>query len=149
MGVGTILLIIGGVLLALFGGCVALVGLGAKSVADKEAKEKKDWEDQSAMEVEAETLIADYKKNEVAGDQKYKGKKLKVSGEIKSIDSGFSDEPIVHLGKVGELEFETVMVEDLDKSVAAKLEKGKHITVVCKGDGEMIGSPILKKCKID
>jgi hypothetical protein len=149
MGVGTILLIIGGICLLLFGGCVGLIAFAGKSAADKQAKEKQEFEDQKAMEVSAETLIADYGKNEIAGDQKYKGKKLKVTGEIKSIASGINDEPTIHLGKVGELEFETVMVEDLDKSTAAKLEKGKTITVICKGNGEFIGSPVLKDCKID
>ena len=149
MGVGTILLIIGGVFLLLFGGCVGIIALGAHSVSEKAEKDKKEFDDQKAMEVTAEALIADYSKNEVAGDQKYKGKKLKVTGSIKSIDSGINDEPVVHLGSTTELQFETVMVEDLDKSAAAKLEKGSTITVVCKGDGEFIGSPVLKKCKID
>jgi hypothetical protein len=149
MGVGTILLIIGGICLLLFGGCVGFIAYVGKSASDKVEKEKKEFDDQKATEVSAETLIADYAKNEVAGDQKYKGKKLKVTGEIKSITSGIGDEPVVHLGKAGELEFETVMVEDLDKASAAKLEKGKSITVVCKCDGEFIGSPVLKQCKMD
>ncbi len=103
---------------------------------------------QIELPVSATEMLDDYAKNEVAGDQKYKGKKLQVTGKINRIDSGIGDSPVVHLGTGSEMEFKSVVVHDLDKSDAAKLRKGDSLTVVCTGDGEIIGSRVLGKCRI-
>lgn len=47
--------------------------------------------------VKATTLLADYKANEVAADQRWKGKRVRVVGTIQSIEKMFG-EPIVALG---------------------------------------------------
>lgn len=99
------------------------------------------------MMVTAKTLVEDYKGNEVAADQKYKGKILEVSGKIASIDSSIGDKAIVRL--VGLNEFETVSLSGNAEftQYAATLNKGQNITLICKGDGEVIGMPQLSNCK--
>ncbi|NUP06613.1 MAG: hypothetical protein HOW73_11210 [Polyangiaceae bacterium] len=135
------LLIIGIVVLCLFGGCVALlVVAGSQKTPEEKAMEG------SATEVTAKELIDAYKKNEIAADEKYKGKKLEISGTIESIDSDFSNEPVIRIGS-GEL-FESVACRGVSKKKAADLNKGDKITLACLGDGEMLGQPQMEKCEI-
>lgn len=49
------------------------------------------------MMVSATEIASDYDDNEVAADQKYKGKMLEVSGNVARIDSGVGDKAIVQL----------------------------------------------------
>jgi hypothetical protein len=98
-----------------------------------------------ALAVDARTLHAAYSANEVAADQQYKGKLLRVSGTVEAIDSGLGDEPNVRLSAG---DFDSVLVKGLPAATAAGLAKGQQITVVCKGGGEVIGSPVLDECAI-
>jgi hypothetical protein len=136
---------IGLAVLVLFGGCVGMCVVGAKGVADKEKKEKEAFDKQDAVKVTAAEIVSVYKANEVAGDEKFKGKKIEITGKIESIDSSIGDAPVVRLASDV---FMGVMLYDIPKGEAAKLEKGKDATFVCKGDGELAGAPILRECKI-
>jgi hypothetical protein len=98
-----------------------------------------------AISVGARELFAPYNANEVAADQQFKGKRLRVIGTIESIDSDFGDEPVVLLSAG---DFQSVHVQGLPKDVAGTLAKGQEITVACSGGGEVIGSPILDDCSI-
>lgn len=98
-----------------------------------------------AVAVDAATLHRAYAANEIAADELYKGKPLKVTGKVADIASDVSDEPVVSL-QVSE--FESVHATGLPKDVAAKLAKGQSITVTCVGGGEMVGTPILDDCKL-
>lgn len=98
-----------------------------------------------AVAVDAGTLHRAYAANEIAADELYKGKPLKVTGTVADIASDVSDEPLVSL-RVGE--FESVHATGLAKDVAAKLAKGQSVTLTCVGGGEMIGTPILDDCKL-
>lgn len=60
--------------------------------------------DEPLIVVSARELDSDYDDNEVAADQKYKGKILEVSGIVASIDSSVGDQAIVQL--VGKNEFQ-------------------------------------------
>lgn len=98
-----------------------------------------------AIAVDARALLAAYAANEVAADQQFKGRKLRVAGTIRSIDSGMGDEPSIRL-IAGD--FESVLVRGVPAATAATLRKGQGITVMCEGAGEIIGSPVLDKCVI-
>ena len=95
--------------------------------------------------IDARSLQADYSANEIAADQKYKGKRLQVSGVVDSIASDIADEPVVVLEDGG---FAGVHVEGLPTTVAANLAKGQTITVNCLGNGEMLGVPQLNECSL-
>lgn len=134
------LAIVGIVGLCVVGGCVGLIVIAANSkTPEDEAMEGK------ATEVTPEELVSAYAKNEVAADEKYKGKKLRVSGEVADIDSNVSDDPVVRIRGDS---FITVSCEGIPKKEASKLEKGDEVTVVCLGDGEILGFPRLKKCSL-
>jgi hypothetical protein len=96
-----------------------------------------------AMAVAASALYAAYDANEIAADQQFKGKLLKVTGTIEAIDSDLTDEPVVRLAAG---DFDSVMVKGLPATSAASLSKGQQVTVVCQGGGEVIGSPVLDDC---
>lgn len=96
-----------------------------------------------ALAVDASGLHAAYGENEVAANQMYKGKLLRVSGVVEAIDSGIGDEPNVRLSAGG---FDSVLVKGLPSATAAGLTKGQRITLVCNGAGEIVGSPVLDDC---
>lgn len=99
------------------------------------------------IELTADALFAAYKANEVAADEKYKGKLLKVSGVVKSIGKDVMDEPYIAL-RASDNEFETVNAYFTKSDIEnlAKLSKGQDVTVTCRGDGYHVMSPILD-CK--
>lgn len=97
------------------------------------------------LKVSAQQLASDYNANEARGDSLYKGKVIEVDGAIQSIDSDFSDEAVVVL-YTGDLL--GCSLRGLPKSVAAGLSKDQRVTFVCVGDGESIGAPRLKDCRV-
>jgi hypothetical protein len=135
---------LGLLMLCFFGACFAMCAAGVKGAADQQAKEKKAYDDQTATKVTAEEMIATYAKNQIAGDEKYKDKKLEITGKVKEIHSNVTDDPVIVLGGDG---FTSVMAHNLPKEDAAKLNKGDSVTLVCKGGGVIVGSPVLKNCE--
>lgn len=102
---------------------------------------------EEVIEIAAPALQAAYEKNEIAADQQYKGKPLRVTGVVNSIDSDMDDEPVVVL--VGDGYFSNVRAAGVAKDVAATLGKGQSVTLRCTGDGEILGSPSLANCTIE
>lgn len=115
------------------------------SDAASEASAAAEEQQAAAIAIDARALHAAYSANEVAADGQYKGKPLQVSGSIEAIDSGIGDEPIVRLSAG---DFDSVHVKGLSSSLAASLQKGQQITVLCTGDGEVMGSPMLDECSV-
>ena len=98
------------------------------------------------MVVSAVQLFRDYDENEVAADQKYKGKRLAVSGTVQSIDKNAFDNITIKLRTVNE--FMPVHASSTNKheQMAAALKKGAKVNWLCDGAGFIIGSPVLRKC---
>lgn len=138
----SVLGILGIVALLGFGGCLGMCAL-AKKGGDLQ-KEKFDKEE--ALVVSPADLVQAYKDNEVAADEKYKGKKIEITGEVKDISSNIGDQPVVHLK--ADKALLGVSAHGLEKSDAAKLKKGETVTLVCKGNGEVISVPSLDDCKL-
>ncbi len=100
------------------------------------------------VEVDAKKLFADYSANEVKADSMYKGKTLKVTGVVDSIESGLMDEAMLMLKSANEFEHVMATVSEAEKAKAAELTKGQTVVVQCVSDGEIMGSPNLRECKI-
>ncbi|RQR31564.1 OB-fold protein [Burkholderia sp. Bp9142] len=98
------------------------------------------------VSVTAGALFTAYEKNEVAADQKYKGKALSVSGTIQSIDKDAFDNIVVKLRSSNEFMPVNAYLSKEHEALAASLEKGKKVTWTCEGDGRLIGSPMLRDC---
>lgn len=106
--------------------------------------------EEEVIEVTADELLAAYKENELAGDKKFKGKILLVTGVLDSIESGMGDTPYLLLKAGDEFEFSMPQAH-FDKSETdslVALRKGERIKIQCVGNGEVIGSPMLKDCKV-
>ena len=101
------------------------------------------------MSVYAWTLVDDYKNNEVAADEKYKGKTLKVNGFIGDIKKDITDTMYVILQSGGECELRNVQCffADSEKEKLTQLSKGQVITVEGRCDGLMM-NVLLRDCAI-
>jgi hypothetical protein len=98
--------------------------------------------------VTAAALWTAYDANEVAADELYKGKRLQVTGKLKSIDKDLMGDVVLMLEAPNEFSTVHAGLDDADEGKAAKLTKGSEITVTCEGGGMVIGSPILRDCRL-
>ncbi|MBU9520250.1 OB-fold putative lipoprotein [Burkholderia multivorans] len=116
---------------------------GAPTASNSTSEQPKPAE---TVSVTAAALFDAYDKNEVAADQKYKGKALSVSGTIQSIDKDAFDNIVVKLRTSNEFMPVNAYLSKEHEAFAATLEKGKKVTWTCEGNGRLIGSPILRDC---
>lgn len=104
------------------------------------------------MPVTAKELHQDYIANEVAADDKYKGKLLAVGGTVASIDKDFLDNVVVKITWPGNedfgLEDVAATLRESEKSKAAQLQKGQVIVARCTGNGMVVRSPMLSDCVV-
>lgn len=102
------------------------------------------------VEVSANDLLKAYKDNEIAANNKFKDKSVLVSGTLKSIGAGITDKPLLTLKAGGEFEFNEpqATLAESDEAKAASLSKGQKIKLLCIGNSEVAGTPMLKDCVI-
>jgi hypothetical protein len=96
--------------------------------------------------ISASQLFAAYHDNEVAADEQFKGKPLVVTGYLESINKDIFNNGYLVLHDANEFEgVHATLTDDTLKS-AGNLSRGQEITLVCTGEGMIIGSPVLKEC---
>ena len=101
------------------------------------------------IEMSWETLIDEYEANQIAADEKYKGKNIKLTGSISDFERDFmSDDPWIIFEK--SFMKRVVMVFDKsDEEQISTLSKGDSVTIVGKCDGESVSGYIyLKNCHL-
>jgi len=101
-----------------------------------------------AQNVSAERLFLDYQRNEVSADSMYKGRTLAVTGTVSSINKDFTDSVYLMLETSNEFMGVHANLRGSEVSKASTLSKGSTVTVVCEGNGMIVGSPMLKDCVI-
>lgn len=99
------------------------------------------------FEITAIDLFRSYQENEVAADEKYKGKKLAIIGTIGSIGKDIMDDPYIsfkdnYLGAV------TCYFSKEDNNEISKLRKEDRITIVGQCEGLTLTNVILKNCRL-
>lgn len=101
-----------------------------------------------ALSVSAGQLYADYEANGVAADEKYKGKVLRVTGKVNSIDRDILE--TIYVTLQGDEYFGDVQCFFAEDHVrtASQLSKGQTITVKGKCDGKLM-NVMLKGCVIE
>ena len=116
--------------------------------ASNENSNKKQMEPE--LNISATELISAYKENEVKADKMYKGKIVEVSGIVDGIDSDMNDKAVVTLSDGDEFSIYTVScyIDNDNQDKACELKKGENVTIIGKADGEVIGQPSIKDCKI-
>lgn len=100
------------------------------------------------LPVSAGQLFKAYHANEVSADVKYKGKVLAISGTVAGITKDLFDNVSVELRTANEFMPARAQLEDSEHAKAAVLQRGRHVTLICTGEGMLIGSPMLDSCRI-
>ena len=93
-----------------------------------------------SVTISASKLYKEYNENEIAADEKYKGKIIEVTGVIRDIGNDIMDNAYITL--VGDEYFGDIQCYFNEKSVVAKLSKGKRITVIGSCSGLMMNVQI-------
>jgi hypothetical protein len=102
----------------------------------------------AAQPVTAVQLFRDYHANEVSADSKYKGQQLLVTGRVAKIRKDFTDDIVLDLMTPNQFMSAMAQIQKQDHSAAANLKRGQEVVVLCKGQGLMLGSPMLENCRI-
>lgn len=97
-------------------------------------------------EVTARTLVAEYSKNEVGADERFKEKRVRVTGKIESVGKDISDEPYVALSGGDELRSVQLFFADPKHANLGGLRRGQALTAICEVDG-LMGNVLLKDCQ--
>lgn len=100
----------------------------------------------SAISVTNQKLWNDYEANEVSADNAYKGKRLRVTGTVASITKDFMDDIVIHLASPNEFMNTMATMAKSESATAAGMRKGNKVTVLCEGNGRIIGTPALGDC---
>jgi hypothetical protein len=116
----------------------AEIATTAKDAEDEVASASPIW-------VEASDLQSEYDANEVAADQKYKGKILAVTGTVDSIGKDIVDTPYVTLKTAKLIATVQCMFTERDADDLATIQKGDKVVVKGKCDGKLV-NVILRGC---
>lgn len=101
-----------------------------------------------AIVVDASKLWNDYEANEVAADERYKGKLIQINCVVVSVDKNFLDDIVVHLKSPNPFLNISATIQSSEAAKAAAVRKGARLTLICKGGDRIIGSPTLHDCII-
>lgn len=101
----------------------------------------------NAVVITAEDLFAAYDTNEVAADNKYKGKELKITGTIKDIGKDILDDTYITLDTGNLIYSVQCYFKNSQLDAVAELAKNQTVTLVGKCDGQSM-NVILKNCVI-
>lgn len=99
--------------------------------------------------VTASEMVAAYEGNTVAADQRFKGKKFKVSGTVSDINTDMFGNPYLVLRSSGnpfnqpQFAFDQAAGAEL-----AKVNKGAKVSMVCTGKGDVAKTPMAGGCAL-
>jgi len=121
--------------------------LEAKAAEQAAKAEKARAELASLPSYTSRDLARAYDANTVAADQTFKGKKFKVTGIVRDINTDFMGNPYVTLrGGVNEF-MEPQFSFDKDyANQLANLRQGMEVTLVCVGKGDIAKTPMSEDC---
>ena len=102
-------------------------------------------ETKPVLKVTSKTLYKEYNNNEIAADDKYKGKIIQVRGQIREFGKDIMDEAYISL--IGDDFFGDVQCFFPDKSYLLNLKKGQRVNVIGYCDG-LFMNIILQNCII-
>ncbi len=99
------------------------------------------------IEVTTDDLAKAYDENEMAAQQRFGGRWLRVTGTVRSIALDISDEPIVNFESSTLLPIQATFVDEAMASTGT-LKKGQIATLFCSEVSEVLGTPMLGGCEI-
>lgn len=93
-------------------------------------------------------LWQDYDANEVAADNRYKGKTLRVTGRVLSVEKNLNGAAVLDMAS-GNPIFRTMATLQLAETQrAAALTRGNTVVLECTGGGRMMRMPQLEDCEL-
>ncbi|MDA7088963.1 hypothetical protein PH586_21510 [Pseudomonas sp. SA3-5] len=99
------------------------------------------------IDVSAQQLAQAYDRNTVAADQQFKDKRFKVTGVVDAINTDMFGNPYVTLrGGVNQFMEPQFELDDAHANYAAGLQSGMHISLICKGRGDVAKTPMSDEC---
>ena len=117
----------------------------ASSVTASESKNSKPSVE--VIEIDYRTLYDEYEENSIAADEKYKGKTLKITGEIDEISKDIFHKPFITI-QLEYLKNIRLNFKNTEEPKLAQLSKGQTITVTGKCKGMTILDVGLEKCEL-
>lgn len=112
------------------------------------ATEKKIADQAPALTIAAKTLFSDYESNEVAADQKFKGKTLLVTGTVEDIKKDLMNRMYLTLTGDGPFANVQCFFAQSHESQLAGLRKGVSVSVKGQCDGKMM-NVLMRGCTLE
>ncbi len=104
--------------------------------------------DDGVTSVGSMRLFQDYEANEVAADNQYKGRPVRVTGRVIAVEKNMVGAAVLGLVS-GNAIFRTMAtLTPMDTPRAASLAKGDTVLVQCIGAGSMLRMPLLEDCSL-
>jgi hypothetical protein len=103
---------------------------------------------EEVISITADKLSEAYEENEIAADKRYKGKILKVTGVVESIDQGWFGGITVKLSVGGDWDFNTIdcSFDSEHEDAIAELKTGERVEIIGECDGNGFMSVGLDDC---
>lgn len=139
---------IGGSIILLCVGFAIVGAFNSKPPAEAGSQDASTGAARETLRITAADLWKAYDINEVAADEKMKGKFIEVSGKLESIDKDFMDKPVLHLATGNQFMSAGMALKDSDRSKSATLRRGQGIIVRCEHMQRIVGSPQGSDCQI-
>lgn len=117
---------------------------GGKESAPPESATSK--QQKEIINISSVELFKSYEENEVATDERLKGKVVQVSGTVQAIDKDAFDNIIVNFSTQNEFMPTHMKMGDTEKQAAIELKKGKKTTIQCQKMARIMGSPYGSEC---
>lgn len=102
------------------------------------------------LKVKTVEFIAEFDKNQLAAEQKYKGKQIEFTAFIKNISEDILGKPFLSLNPTTEQYYLGTSVQCFfsDKSALTPLANGQSVTLQGKVDAQSLGTIMVKDCKV-
>lgn len=97
----------------------------------------------------AVSLYQAYNRNEVLADENMKGKLIRVTGVVASIDKDFANDIVINLFTGDDYTTAGMGMNDSEKSKVMKLRKGQHVTITCEEMMRVMDSPSGSDCVLN
>lgn len=89
-------------------------------------------------------LWADYRRDHVAADAKYRDKALLVSGAVRAVSATYT---LYLEGGPGQVDGVTAVLRDSEIAKAGPVRVGQQLRLECVGAGVVFNEPVLLACK--
>lgn len=136
------------ILIGIIGGVSSNQENNEKTSAIQTSSNSKIEQHEEVLEVDYTTLYQDYEDNPINADKQYKGKILKLTGEVSTIDREIDQRTYVTFD-VGFLKNIRITFKRDQENKVAELSKGQTITIKGKCTGTLLSTTVaLDNCEL-